>query len=288
MSKFTIRELLESGNPMRRIEGYYRSKLSRIGQSVYGWSIYPMGRLIERYTWRDGRAMVWKSEVLGVIVTPCIETAWNVNGEAIKWRAVFDFRPDMDIPTPELGVDECVVIYDLPNHEMRRSDCLVLCHQMADTWSTIRTQVGNQKTPMVAYAGNKKEVAKAKNAIVEIASGCKALFLDSDMMGQLQVLDFNAPYNVESLQKYLWSLEAEALEFMGIDSQDAFQKKERLIVDEQEGNDELLNYLLSGGLRTREQGAEDINRLFGLGISVSIQPNIRPIIDETEVATDAY
>ena len=141
---------------------------------------------------------------------------------------------------------------------------------------------------MSAYASGSKMRTKIKQAIIELASGVKALVLDSDMRDQIQVLDFNAPYNVESLQQYLWSLESEMLEYLGIDSQDAFQKKERLIVDEQEGNDELLNYMLASGLKPRRYAAERANTMFGLDLSVDVQALVRPLQAlEDDTATEA-
>lgn len=271
--------MMGSDDPKLMCLGYYRAKITRLGQAVYEWSEPAMDRLIERYLWEDGRCLIWNSEVLGLTVSRFTETGWNVNGDPVTVRPILDMVPSFPVPTPELSTEECVIVYDLPNRDIKRSDCLWLCTQIADVNDTIRTQVSNQKTPMVGYAGTKKMLDKLKNAVVEIADGAKALFLDLDMKDQIQVLDFNAPYNVESLQQYLWSIESEMLEFLGIDSQDAFQKKERLIVDEQEGNDELLNYMLASGLKMRRYAADRMNEMFSLNIEVNVQALVRPLQD---------
>lgn len=294
--RWTLRQMMGSDDPKMMCLSYYRMKITRLGQAVYEWSESAMGRLIERYLWEDGKCVIWESEVLGLTVSRFAETGWNVNGDPVTVRPILDMVPTFSVPTPELSTEECVIVYDLPNRDIKRSDCLWLCGQIADVNDTIRTQVSNQKTPMVGYAGTKKMVDKLRNAVVEIADGAKALFLDLDMKDQLQVLDFNAPYNVESLQQYLWSIESEMLEFLGIDSQDAFQKKERLIVDEQEGNDELLNYMLASGLKMRRYAADRMNEMFGLDIEVNVQALVRPLQDmednadgnstDSEVQTD--
>ena len=284
---WTIRDYIKSDNPKENCLAYYTAKMIRLGQSVYEWNDIATGRLIERYLWEDGRCIVWNSPELGITVSRCIEKGWNVNGDAVLFQPVFDMETDARIERPILSAAECVVVYDLPTTEIKRSDCLWLCAQIADVNDTIRTQVSNQKTPMVAYAGSKKMVEKLKSAIIDIASGIKALVLDMDMRDQIQVLDFNAPYNVESLQQYLWSIESEMMEFLGIDSQDAFQKKERLIVDEQEGNDELLNYMLASGLRMRQYAAERINEMFGLDLDVNVQKLVRPLQDMEDNSNDS-
>lgn len=276
---WTIRDYIKSDNPKENCLAYYTAKMIRLGQSVYEWNDIATGRLIERYLWEDGRCIMWDSPEMGIVVTRCIERGWNINGDAVLFEPIFDVQIDSRIEAPLLTSADCVAIYDLPVKDIRRSDCLWLCAQIADVNDTIRTQVSNQKTPMVAYAGSKKMVEKLKSAIIDIASGIKALVLDMDMRDQIQVLDFNAPYNVESLQQYLWSIESEMMEFLGIDSQDAFQKKERLIVDEQEGNDELLNYMLASGLKMRRYAADRMNEMFGLDLNVNVQKLVRPLQD---------
>ena len=111
---------------------------------------------------------------------------------------------------------------------------------------------------------------------VSIASNAKMLFIDSDLKDKVETFDVNPVYNVDSLWQYTKAIEADMLEYMGIDSKDAYQKKERLIVDEQEGNDELLNYLLADGLKVR-QVAIDKCKSKGLTASTEIQQLVRPI-----------
>lgn len=284
--RWKLRDMLASSNPKEQCYAYYYAKIVRLGQAVYEWSDPAMGRLIERYLWEDRRCIVWYSPDLGLVVTRCNERGWNINGDPILFEPQFDMDTDSRIERPLLSTAECVVIFDLPVRDIGRSDCLYLCSQIADVNDTIRTQVSNQKTPMVAYAGSKKAVEKIRNAIVQIADGVKALVLDTDMRDKIEVLDFKAPYNVESLQQYLWSLETEMLEFLGVDSQDAFQKKERLIVDEQEGNDELLNYMLASGLKMRQYACDRMNEMFGLDLTVNVQKLVRPLQDMEDGTDD--
>lgn len=287
--RWKLRDMIVSDDPKENCYAYYIEKITRMGQAVYEWSDPEIGRLIERYLWSDGVCIMWDSADLGLVVTRCVEKGYNINGDAVLFEPQFDVVTDSRIAKPTMTTAECVAIYDLPVRDIRRSDCLWLCSQIVDVNDTIRTQVANQKTPMVGYAGSRKLAEKIRNAFVQIAEGAKALILDLDMRDQFQVLDFNAPYNVESLQQYLWSLESEMLEFLGIDSQDAFQKKERLIVDEQEGNDELLNYMLASGLKMRRIACDRINEMFGINLSVDVQGLVRPLQameDETSMEDD--
>ena len=66
------------------------------------------------------------------------------------------------------------------------------------------------------------------------------------------------------------------LEMMGVDSKEPTVKKAQTQVDEIEGNDELLNYILADCLRARQRGV-DACRDLGLHASTRIQDVVRPI-----------
>lgn len=258
---------------------YITAKLSRIGISTYDTIVnvdtIPEGR-IEWLLWYKGKCMIWRSKTLGWVVSDCIETGYDVNGFANRWRPEFG-KPIPEVETPEMTeLDDCVVIYDTLDPMLRRSIALTWASDYADTTETIRQQVFNQKTPMLAICGGDRQRNKLANLMVKIAENFKVIFVEKGLKDDIETLDFNAPFNVESLCAYRKALESEMLEFMGVDSQDAYQKKERLIVDEQEGNDELLNYLLYSGLKSREIAVEKLKSK-GLDASTRIIESVRPM-----------
>ena len=284
--EFTTRELIKnSGNPEVQCRNLEIDKITKLGMNVYNTKIdgIPDG-LIEYLLWHEGRCIVWNSSVLGWVCTGCDEIGQDINGLPNRWRP--SLRTNMgNIPTPELGVDDCIVIYDSMDPTIRRKDVLGKCWDYSDAHMTIRQQVFNQKTPMLGVVASPKLRDKIKNAFVSISNNCKMLLLDWDITKDLKPLDFNAPYNVESLYQYKKSVEAEMLEQIGIDYKDAFAKKERLVVDEQEGNDETLNYILADGLKARQKGIDQCTK-FGLSGSVEIQTIVRPIDDNVPLKGD--
>ena len=284
MSEWTVSDLIKSGKNSELVTARLEMiKLSRLGQNVYDTKVtgIPDGR-IEWYLWHQGKCLVWKHEILGWVVTGMSEIGWDVNGWPNKWRPTFDSQiSGLSIPDSLTEDDNCIVFYDTSDYRFKRSDVLYYCKDYADTKETIRTQVFNQKTPMIGICANPKIKAKLKSVFVSIATNAKMLFLDADMKDKIETFDINPVYNVDSLWQYNKAIEAEMLEYMGIDSKDAYQKKERLIVDEQEGNDELLNYLLADGLKVR-QVAIDKCISKGLTASTEIQQLVRPI-DQDEI-----
>ena len=258
--------------PDKPTQLYYLAKISRLAMSQFKYKSDTLDNLflIEKYLWTDGMVMIWKSDVLGWIITRCMETGYNINGLANRWKPVLDMESSGNIiPTPELGLDDdCVVIYDIPNRMCTSSLCTVWIEEIADINETIKSQVFLQKTPMIAVCDNPKDVNILKKSIIDIKNNIKVLFVGKDFRSDLKTLKMDAPFNISDLQAQLKTKESEMLEFLGIDSQSAFQKKERLITAEQESNGQLLTYLLNDRYESRKSG---IDRLNEKGCQISME-----------------
>lgn len=230
---------------------------------------------IEYFLWHYGICAIWEHPYLGLVCTPVSILGYDINGLPNKWKPII--KNEM-IPSeiPNLTEDNAVIFYDTMDPFIYRKQCLSWVNDYADVTETIRQQVFNQKTPLLAIAGTKGVGDKLKRAIIDLKNNVKALFVDTDFKDKLQVLDFNAPYNVENLHAYRKTLEFEMLEFCGIDHSAGFGKKERMIVDEQEANDEMLNYILAGCLKARQEALDKLS-LFGLSGTTEINDIVRPI-----------
>ena len=285
MTEWSLRSWLRGDKfkPQQVTKAYYYAKITRLAMNefVYKSEDLHNPECIEKYLWLDGRVMIWFSDVLGWIVTRCNETAWDINGFAIRWKPIPEYQ-DIPIDLPEMGLeDKCVVIYDIPSRMFMGAICCKWIDEIADTNETIRTQIFNQKTPLIAVAKTPKERNKLQNAIVNIANNVRALILDSPIKDSIDALNIEAPFNISDLQAHLKTKEAEMLEFLGIDSQSAFQKKERLITDEQESNNQTLSYLISDRFNSRKDGIKKLNEK-GLTITVSLNN----VVDINDVETD--
>ena len=257
-------ELRDSKLPEKQTYLYYLAKISRLAMGQFRYESDELKDLflIEKFLWLDGKVMIWYSEVLGWIISRCMETGYNFNGIAIRWKPILEQPLNSPIiPTPEMGLDDkCVVIYDIPSRMCMSSFCTHWINEIADTNETIKSQIMLQKTPMIAVCDNPKDKLSLKKAIVDIANNVKVLFVGKDFRADIRTFEMNAPFNVSDLQAHLKTKEAEMLEFLGIDSQSAFQKKERLISAEQESNGQVLTYLISDRFQSRKNGLDELKK----------------------------
>ena len=294
MIEWSLRDWIRDGKrPERQTQMYYLAKIERLATSQFEYKSELVENLflIEKYLFLDGRVMIWKSDVFGWIITRCNETAFDINGLAIRWKPVF-IQPSEGsnvIPTPEMGLDDdCVVIYDVSNRVVRSNLATIWIDEIADIDETIKSQVFLQKTPMIAICDNPKDKNLIKKSIVDIANNVKVMFVGKDIRSEIKSLSMNAPFNITDLQALLKTKESEMLEFFGIDSQSTFQKKERLITSEQESNGQILTYLLDDRYKSRVAGLE---RLKAKGCVIEIRkvvvndPNVSE--NKTEVSADA-
>lgn len=282
MTAWTVKDIWRNyRSPSAMTALIERSKITRLGMNVYTTKVdnIPDGR-IEWYLWNRGHCLIWRHDILGWIVTDMSEIGWDINGFPNAWRPVFETNIDgLSIPDRLTEDDDCIAFYDCLDYRLKRSDILYYCADYADVKETIRTQIFNQKTPMCCITGDPKLRQKIKNFVVRVADNAKIMFVERDVKNAVESLDINPVYNVDSLYQYSKAIESEMFEFCGIDSKDAYQKKERLIVDEQEGNDEELNYLLADGLKARQMAVDKCLEK-GLTASVEIQQLVRPIAED--------
>lgn len=283
MDDWRIRDYLSS-SPEEITRKLEYQKISRLGMNVYNTAVdgIPDGR-IEWYLWHSGKCLVWKHDILGWVVTDMSEIGWDINGWPNKWRPVFEtIISGISIPSELNEDDDCIAFYDCLDYRTKRSSVLYYCKDYADVKETLRTQVFNQKTPMIAVVGDTRIKNKLQSFIKNLSNNAKVLFIEKSVKESIESLDVNPTFNVESLYHYTKAIESEMLEYCGIDSKDAYQKKERMIVDEQEGNDELLNYILADGLKSRQKSvAKCIAK--GLNAKTEIQQLVRPIVEEETV-----
>lgn len=275
-------------NPSIVTKGYYYAKISRLAmnQFVYDSSTLDNLFLIEKFLWLDGRVMIWYSDMLGWVITRCKETGYDINGIAIQWQPIFE-KDNGDIPKPIMSEkDKCVVIYDLPSRMFLSNFACTWIDEIADIDETIKQQCFNQKAPLIMFADNPKTKDKIKNAIVDIANNVRAIILDNDMRkNDFNALNIESPFNISDLQAILKAKESEMLEYLGIDSLSTFQKKERLITDEQESNNQILTYLLTDRYNSRQNAIKKLNDK-GLDISVSLNVTMDPNGGENDRKTE--
>jgi len=137
--------------------------------------------------------------------------------------------------------------------------------RITDVEMAIRMNVKAHKIPLAIEVSEENE-SSAEELNRNIESDDYKFFIKSGGVDMLKAVSSGAPFILDKLHAYKVSLENELLTFLGINNI-AMEKKERLITDEAEGNNALIeNYALMVDTPL-EEFSNEIKRVFGVDVS---------------------
>ena len=137
---------------------------------------------------------------------------------------------------------DCVIGWAHTSHASIRNLVLYYIDKIVDVENTIGMNLFVHKLPRLVVC-SPEDKSRVEDLMEKIEAGEKKLFLDAqDVQAIKNVLDSgsNTSYIIDKLYQYKQNLENELLTFLGINNV-AFEKKERLITDEAQSNDQLIN-----------------------------------------------
>lgn len=261
-----FKEYEKSLNNVTFRENY--NKLKLLAKSVFKWNNLPNGmneKWIENFLFNEGKCVFFKDDIRGFMVAGVSENGMlNPYDEATLIRPVLtNYENDKLL---ENHVD-CVVIRNNDDEIPTRESIKLYAYRLTDISRTIDINISAMKTP-VLIAGNKKQMLSLKqiykqwNGFEPIIWGANELDLSS-----LQVLKTDAPIVFDKLQiekHHIWN---ECMTFLGINNAN-MDKRERLVDDEVQANNEQVEIFAQMMLKSREFACSEINKMFGTNISV--------------------
>ena len=234
---------------------------------VFRWEGLPEGmesRFIEKQLYEHGECFFYNNKAMGLVCLPCYDTnQMNIYGEYDTGRVV---SANSLINEMVNYKKDGVHIWNNDLREPTKGYIIDYSHKMTQTELAIKMNIHQQKFPYF-IACNKKNELTWKNMYEKIALGEPAVF-HSDLidLSSLQVMPTQAPYVADKLNQYRFELEREILTFLGINNN--FEKKERVIVDEVNSNNEFISRNIEVMYKHRQMACEKINKMFGLNVKV--------------------
>lgn len=245
---------------------FYVDQLLNLAASRFKWKNLPEScdvDYLEMSEVLQGYCIFFEDEVMGYL---------TLTGALGGTMDVYRVPTRREIIAPnryraERGPHDSVVIY---NKISRHSDINMIIRfakRLYDLDQTVDVNARAQKTP-VLLTGPRSQRLTLKNLYKQFDGNEPVIFGYKDLdKNQIGVLKTEAPYvagNVQQLKATIWN---EALTFLGI-TNTSVNKKERMLRDEatQMMGGALANRL--SYLSTRRKACNQINKMFGLDISV--------------------
>lgn len=247
---------------------FYRLKL--LAKSVFKWENLPNNmdeKWIETFLFDCGQCVFYDDPTKGFMVAEC-----NPDGDLNNYQEPVSVSPSgIDVPVLSLepGVS-CVLIRN--NDEMLPTDrtLKLFAYRLAEISRAIDLNVTAQKTPVLVHT-SKNKLLSLKNIYAQWNGNEPVIYGDNSFdTDTLRVLKTDAPVVFPELQQQKIAMWNECLTFLGINNANT-EKRERLITDEVEANNDHIDLSAACMLKSRQRAADEINRIFGTNITVKMR-----------------
>ena len=197
---------------------------------------------------------------------PSVVNYVNVRGATFIPKGIYQVNKD------------CVIGWAHKSHAPIRNLVLYYIDRIVDVENTINMNLFVHKLPRLIVC-SPEDRARVDDIMEAIENGEHKIFLDAvDFQAIKNVLESGqGSYIIDKLYAYKQSLENELLTFLGINNV-ALEKKERLITDEANSNNQLINDSSDCFLDSLKSFCEEINDV--LGYNISVEANSSPASNE--------
>ena len=189
----------------------------------------------------------------------------NIYNEFVRYRLHGFNGFDM-----ELDIDDICRLKNNPTCSNDMDTLRIFAKRISDIEQTQEVNLFQMNMPKI-IATSRDGVLTAKNIIKKIQDFKFVVFTKekalSQQLKQDDVLDTSAPYLLDKLGDYENFYRNKALSFLAINNANT-DKKERLIVDEVNANNDLLNTILDMMYETRKEFCDEVKEKFGIDINV--------------------
>lgn len=239
-------------------------------------------RLLESYLFDYGYCLFFEDKLNGVMCLPCNgDGGMNVYGEYLRYRATgYNY-------SKIYKAEESVLI---ENNKLRMSTHKAVIYFVSRLYELVRTMdinVKQLKMPVV-FSATDKNVMTVKKIEDDIDKNVWALVVDKAMQIDeiIQAVQTGVkPITAELTDRYN-AVMNEALTYFGINNSNT-DKRERLITDEANANNQFIDSCAQMFLESRKRACEEINKKFGLSLSVDLRNKREEVTDNVGVVPTA-
>lgn len=262
----------ESAKLNRDTYNAYFNRLLNILLSMYEWKGLPDTvdpRFIERTLAHEGKAVFFRDEVMGYL---CLQV--NINGPLDVYGNPTSRRAyAVNGYTLELDNTNSVMLYNNATRTGSVADLELYASRLYEIERAIDVNVKGQKTPKIITCEESQRLTM-RNLYMKYDGNQPFIFADKSLdRDSIKVLDTSSPYVSDNLRILLRQRFSDALAFIGVDS-NISDKKERVVAEEVQSNRGIVEAQRSVHLAPRKLAAEQINKMFGLNVTVEFREEL--------------
>ena len=283
----------------------YLDRFKKVALSIFEWVNLPKSmnaRYLELSLYYDGIATLFKDSDYGFINTRCTSNGYiNIYGLPNKLHCYsYDLHRDKILYTglqedvEKLQETNAILVENNWDNVPTEPTLALFAQRLALAERASDTNVEAQRTPVMILVGENQRLTM-ENLYGQFRGNRPFIFGDKQQMqdmDSIKAIRTDAPVVFDKLQNYKKEIWNEALTFLGINNV-MIEKAERLITDEANSNNELINLNLQASLAPRKEACKQFNELFGLTgtdkeIDVRVRSDLHNIIKNAQSIVSDY
>lgn len=287
----------------------YLERFKKVALSVFEWVNLPKSmnaQWLERCLYYNGMATMLKDKNFGFINTNCCSNGkLNIYGFPTNLNCFsFEYQTYRKLYTGLMeGLSEaqkearefyeCILVQNNWDRTPTAGSMELFALRLYEAERTADVNIKAQKTPVMVLV-DEEQRSLMENLYSQYDGNRPFIFGDRKQLGAdvLRAIKTDAPFIADKIIDYKKEIWNEALTFLGINNI-IVDKKERLITDEANSNNELINLNLQSYLAPRQEACRQFNEKFGFTgtdkeISVRVRSDLHNIIKNAQSIVSDY
>ena len=259
--------LLQRANDLTFIK--YFTQFFNLSLNIFKWENTGEieSRFIERTLIENGYCFVYSDPDYGLVCMPCTLVGLNIYNEPTQIQIT------SPLISKTLNASDGVLIYNNYTKTGLMPIIINYVDRLTEIETTINTNIYLQKTPYIIVADKKTEKS-IREVATQITNNEPVIVVKSSIVENLQNLTLNTNFVADKLLELKQKIENEFLTFIGLNNNSQTDKKERMLVDEINVNNDYINRNVDILYNARELACEKINEKFGVNWKVVRQNNM--------------
>ena len=287
----------------------YLERFKKVALSIFEWVNLPKSMnamWLEKCLYYNGQASLLKDKRFGFINTNCSTNGdLNIYGLPVNLNCYsFGYSSNRKLYTgliegltdsqkEQREFYECILVQNNWDRTPTAGSMELFALRLYEAERTADVNIKAQKTPVLLLVDETQRLTM-ENMYLQYDGNKPFIFGDKKNLNpdSLRSIKTDAPFIADKIIDYKKEIWNEALTFLGINNI-MVDKKERLITDEANSNNELINLNLQSYLAPRQEACRQFNEKFGLTgthkeISVRVRSDLHNIIKNAESIVNDY
>lgn len=255
----------------------YYNRLMELALNVFRWENLPPTidpRFLELTLYEKGYAVYFNDDEIGNLALTC-----TIGGDLNVYRIPIYRRAfATNGYQKNLTADDSVLIFNNYLHTPTVLTTTLYAKRIYNITRAIDVNINAQKTPVTILCDETQRLTM-KNLYMKYDGNEPFIFGDKNLdLNGISVLNTQAPFVADKLNSLKHQILNEYLTFCGIENSNT-DKKERLVANEVSSNYGEVEAERNIMLNSRQEAADQINRMFGTNIKVSFRSDLPTLVN---------